>query len=79
VAVTTAAVGGNVGLVSEREIEMDGQTFVCATEGDQLRIGRRTPSSVEWLETVPQDSLAGAADDEVALRGLITALVERGG
>ena len=37
------------------------------------------PSSVEWLETVPQDSIAGAPDDEVALRGLISAVVERGG
>jgi len=65
--------------VSEREIEMDGQTYVCASEGDQLRIGRRTSSSVEWLETVPRDSLAGSPDDEVALRGVISAIVERGG
>ena len=65
--------------MSEREIEVDGQTYVCASEGDQLRIGRRTSSSVEWLETVPQDSIAGAPDDEVALRGLISAVVERGG
>ena len=65
--------------MNEREIEMDGQTYVCASEGGDLRIGRRTPSSVEWIETVPQDSVSGAPDDEVALRGLITAIVERGG
>ena len=65
--------------MTEREIQMDGQSYVCESDGDELRIGRRTSSSVEWLETVPRDSLAGSPDDEVALRGVISAIVERGG
>jgi hypothetical protein len=61
--------------VNQRQIEMDGQTYVCRVEDDSLQIGRLTGADVQWLETVPTD----AADDDEALRGVITALVNRGG
>jgi hypothetical protein len=64
--------------MNERQIEMNGQTYVCSLDGDAINVGRLRGDEVEWLESIPVDQVSPGADADAALRGVVTAVVERG-
>lgn len=78
-------------MTDDLTIELDGETYVLRQEDGGFQVGRRTDGDVVWLDTVDGGLLsedAKAALDEgdptdeallTAVRGVVTAEVERGG
>jgi hypothetical protein len=75
----------------ELSVRLDGEEYVLAPEGEQLRVGRRNGGEVAWLDDVDTSLLSpsarealerGDTSDEAlmtAVRGVAQAEVERGG
>jgi hypothetical protein len=60
------------------EISVDGQNYVLRQDSDAWHLGvRGTSGGIRWLpETVAPDTFS--LDDDTAMRGVITALIDRG-
>jgi hypothetical protein len=75
----------------ELTVRLDGEEYVLAPEGGQVRVGRRNGGEVAWLDDVDTSLFPPAArealdrgdtSDEAlmtAVRGVAQAEVERGG
>lgn len=75
----------------EMTATVDGEEYVLRPEGDTLKVGRRLEGDPTWLEdvdlaTLPEDARSAvergdAADEKllIALRGVVAAVVQRGG
>jgi hypothetical protein len=72
-------------------VRIDSEEYVVRREGGDLQVGRRTGGDVAWLDTVDPELLSQQARDALdrgdtsdealltALRGIVSAEVERGG
>jgi hypothetical protein len=75
----------------EMTIRIDSDEYVARRDGADLRLGRRVGSEITWLDAVELELLPAAAQeafdrgdasDEAllnALRGIVSAEVQRGG
>jgi hypothetical protein len=75
----------------EMTIRIDSDEYVARRDGADLRLGRRVGSEITWLDAVELELLPAAAREAVArgdasdeallnaLRGIVSAEVQRGG
>jgi hypothetical protein len=75
----------------EMTIRIDSDEYVARRDGADLRLGRRVGSEITWLDAVELELLPAAAQEAVdrgdasdeallnALRGIVSAEVQRGG
>jgi hypothetical protein len=77
--------------MSEMVIDLDGETYVLRRNPEGIQVGRRTQGEMAWLDTVDPELLSADAREALdrcdtsdaalltAVRGVVTAEVERGG
>jgi hypothetical protein len=78
-------------MTDDMTVEIDSEEYVLRPDGDSLQVGRRNGGAVTWLDAVDLGLLPAPAREAlergdtanaellIALRGVTTAEVERGG